>query len=225
MATLMQLLKELEVDVDLNDDPDKKEDDVDLSKIEIDKIPEEHRKAFQIALDTIENLKNESSKKDLMLEGMKTAISSVPKEKEKEKEKEKVLGVVDVDDPYAPAFKTIADSINELKNIFTRGTEKDFKTELINFAKEHKDIVRYTKDMDLLIEEHPSLRNDIPKLYTLAKSITEGREKKSGDKKNQINNDSRRFSTENSGVARDNVTNIQNSKTINDAFEKALGGK
>ena len=31
--------------------------------------------------------------------------------------------------------------------------EETFKTNLINFAKEHKDIVRYAQDMDKLVEE------------------------------------------------------------------------
>lgn len=221
MANLKQLLEELEIDVN-DDDDDDKNDEPDLSSVKLEDIPEEHRSLFKKAIDTIEAQTNEISKRDIMLNTLK---DYVPKDKPKDKPKdedEKILGVLDKDDPYAPAFQKLADAISGISKASEMDQEKKFQEDVTNFAKENPDIVRYAQDMDKLLAEHPSLQNDIPKLYLLAKNINERRDVKSKDRPKR-----NRQSGERSGVANSNVTDIKNYKSIDEAFEAAynkIGG-
>ena len=107
------------------------------------------------------------------------------------------------------------DEINLLKNNNMTDAKEKFETDLKSFAGENPDIVRYVKDIDNIAIEHPTLMADIPKLYTLAKRMAEGRKTK-------------RKETETPGTSTDKVIPIQQSVTIAGAFDlaqKTMGGK
>lgn len=208
MTTLKQLLDDIEIDT--SDLEDEEEEKISLEDVDLEKIPEEHRPYFQLALDTIENQKNDISKRDLMLEGVKKVLPKKEEKKKEVKEDEKVLGVLDPSDPYAPAFQTLADMVNGLKEEKEVDTEEQFKQNLVSFAEKNPDITRYVKEMDELVDEHPSLLNDIPKLYTLAKNLKGGKQQK------------KQKTGEGSGISHSNVTHISGeAKTINEAFDMA----
>lgn len=227
MPSLKQLLDDLEIDTsDLDDKGDQdsnKESEINLKDIKLDDIPEAQRPIFKRLIDTTENLTNEVAKRDLIINTLKD-VRQKPKEEEKKKDQEneeKILGILDKSDPYAPAFQKLFDEIQGFKTAKVKDAEKDFETNLIAFAQSNKDVVRYVKDMDDLLEEHPTLRGDIPKLYTLAKSIHERRENAKSSKKEELGTDRKRFSTERSGMSSEHVSSPQNFKTLADAFEDA----
>jgi len=201
MPTLKELLDDLEIDT--------KTDEVNLKDVKIDDIPEEHRPIFKRAMGIIEEQTNEISRRDIMIDALKTVK---PKEEAKE---EKVLGVLEPDDPYAPAFKKLSDAIEVISSRGQVDKAKTFETSLKEFAADHKDIVRYVKEMDQLLVDHPTLQSDVPKLYTLAKSTKEGREKLS---KHETVKPQR---TETSGMPTSNVDNLTQGKSISEAFDLA----
>ena len=165
----------------------------------LDDIPEEQRPIFEKAMGIIEEQTNEISRRDLMIETLK---SVKPEEKPPK-----------VDDPpdedEDPRFKVMQDEINSLKSANVVDAKVEFETNLKEFASKNKDIVRYVKDMDILLKDHPTLQNDIPKLYELAKSVHEGRE------------NPRKHTTETSGMSSQHVTAKSESKTIGEAFDLA----
>jgi hypothetical protein len=232
MGTLGELLEDLGIKMDDSDDKsdDNDKDKINLDEVKLEDIPEKHRPVFQTLMETKSNLENELAKKDLTIDTLKDATKSIitqtktqTKTEDKTDSDEKVLGVLDPQDPYAPAFQTLANMIDGIKTESTVDKEKQWENNLRNFAKENKDIAKYAKTMDALVDEHPTLRSDIPKLYRLAKSIHEGRDKKAGDKIEDIKKteDANRFRTESSGISNANVQEIAEVKSISDAFNLA----
>ena len=219
MPNLKQLLDELEIKTDDLDEGGKK-DDINLKDVKLDDIPEAQRPIFKKLIDTTESLTNEVAKRDLIINTLKDVKTLATEEKEKPKtEEEKVLGVLDKTDPYAPVFQKLSDAIEGIKLDKQKNTDEEFKNNLISFAKENKDIVRYVTDMDNLIEQHPSLKADIPKLYILAKAVHERRTTQEKTKKEDLQKDPNRFRTESSGMSGRNVTELSNAKSIQEAFE------
>ena len=222
MASLKELLEGLEIDVS---DLEEKKDEINLKDIKLDDIPEKQRPIFQKLIDNAENLTLEVSKRDIVIKSLKDAVGAgIKQTQEKDPDKkEKILGVLESDDPYAPAFQKIADAIEGISAKGKVDKEKEFETNLIGFAKENKDIVKYVKDMDALLEKHPTLKGDIPTLYTMAKNISERRLIKASDKKDELEKqkNANRFRSEGSGISGTNVVGISNAKTISEAFDLA----
>ena len=230
MTSLKELLDELEIktdDLGENNQGNQNEEEFNLKDIKLDDIPEKQRPIFKKLIDDSENYQNEIAKRDLAIRTLQSVTANIPDKtqnhNQNQNQEEKVLGVLEKDDPYAPAFQKIADSINSISKSNERNKEEDFKNNLISFAKENKDIVRYVQDMDKLVEEHPSLKRDIPKLYLLAKTVGERREGKVKQKKDEMKREGNAdtFSTEISGMSNQNVSDIPSSKSIADAFEVA----
>jgi hypothetical protein len=115
----------------------------------------------------------------------------------------------DDDDPMDARLKKIEDAITGMATAKTVDAQETFETNLKTFAEANKDIVRYANDMDVLLKDHPTLQGDIPKLYQLAKSVHERREKP------------RKHVTESSGMSSTNVTAKSESKSISEAFDLA----
>lgn len=238
MANLKELLESLDIDLDdpndknNQDDKDEK-DDINLKDINLDDIPEAQRPIFKKLMDQSENLTNELAKSNLIINTLKTTPTLRDQQNNKSDDKEdknkddKVLGTLDKDDPYAPLFLKLAESIDNLSTQKIKDEDAEFKRNIQAFAKDHKDIFRYVKDMDMLLIEHPSLVNDIPKLYTLAKTINTGREQKSNEKKEEINKikNLNNFRIERSGMSGQNASDITNAKTIEEAFNLAVEQK
>jgi hypothetical protein len=220
---LKQLLEELDIDTsEVEEGSDKEE-----NKIDPEKLSESEKKIYQALSSENEELKNEVSKRDILIDAMKKAQANIhqPKDKkegDEEEKEEKILGLLDKDDQYAPAFSKLANMIVGVAKKSQVTEEKSFKEGVVDFAKKNKDIVRYVKEMDELLVEHPTLKKDIPKLYKLAKNTAEERGKLK-------KNDKTQFVTERSGVSSSNVTDMPGSKTISEAFElaekKVVGGK
>lgn len=200
MTTLKDLLDDLEIEP--------KEDELNLKDVKIEDIPEEHRPIFEKAMGIIEEQTNELSRRDLMIDTLKS-VKPVVKEPEEEEET----------DPVQMKFKALEAEIATLKSGKVVDEQKEFETNLKEFASKNKDIVRYAKDMDQLLVEHPTLTRDIPKLYALAKSINERRENLVSDKKDELS--PRRNVTESSGMPTANVGNATQGKTIGEAFDLA----
>ena len=218
MTTLKQLLDEINIDTsDIADDSKNTKDDLDLSKVKLEDIPEKERPIFKKALDIIENQTNEISKRDLMLEALKGVVKQPEKQTKQENktDDEKILGVLDKTDPYAPAFLKLAQAIEGIGSRLKSTDEKDFKTRVEEFAKEHKDIVRYAKEMDGLLTQHPTLQNDIPKLYNLAKMTKERRDELGDNKKDRTGQ------FEKSGTSSTQTNEITNASSIGAAFDAA----
>lgn len=223
MTTLKDLLDSLEIKTDDLEEKEEKEE-INIKDLKIDEIPEKQRPYFQKLMEETEHLKNEVATRDLALKTIKQSFPKQQPEKKEEKEPEKILGVLDPSDPYAPAFKRLADMIDGVSKKEETDSETKFKENLVKFAGEHKDIVRYATDMDRLVEEHPSLMRDIPKLYTLAKTIAEGRENKSKDKREELERTGKlkNFSAERSGTSSTNIGGITGTaKSIAEAFGAA----
>jgi hypothetical protein len=222
MTTLKQLLDDLEIEVE----DDKKDDEIDLKNVKLEDITEEQRPIFEKALNIINDQTTELSKRELIINTLKEDRVKPQTVIDEDKE-EKILGVLDTDDQYAPAFKKLADAIEGISKKDEINEQEQFEENLKTFAIKNKDIVKYVKDMDKLLFKHPTLSNDIPTLYHLAKNISEGREKLKGNKREELESkDNLVF--ENSGQSLGNVTNITQAKTIGEAFElaqKKIGGK
>jgi hypothetical protein len=219
MTTLKELLDSVEIRTDDLEEKEEEEEKIDLKSIKLEDIPEKQRPIFKTLLETVEKQTNEISKRDIMLDAIKKFAPKPEKKEEKKeskenKEKEKILGVLDPDDPYAPAFKTLADMIGNISKGKEVNEEEQFEEEIKSFAQEHNDIVRYVKDMDKLLEKHPTLKKDIPTLYEMAKKVAEGRTAKVTKFKQE------KYQTEKGGMSGDKVDEIKgNAKSINEAFE------
>lgn len=233
MATMEEILKSLDVDMSGLDDGDKgnkgdDKDKVDLANIDLEKIPEEHRKVVKGLMDQSEEFRNDISKRDIVIDTLKTTASTLAQQYEKDKKTgkqddpdEKILGVIEKDDPHAPAFLALANQVKTLAASNAAGNEDNFAKDVVSFAEKNKDMFQYAKDMDTILKEHPTLRNDVPKLYALAKTINERRDKKTKTGKQDLDRKSNalRFTTENSGMSSENVNDLPGAKTIGEAFD------
>ena len=112
------------------------------------------------------------------------------------------------DDPYLPVFKSFAQKINSIGVKSPQQLEAEFETNIQAFAAENKDIVQYVKEMDGLVKDHPTLKQDVPKLYQLAKAMKGGEEK------------SKQSSETTGNTSRDVVQTVQ-SKSLSEAFDSA----
>ena len=216
MPSLKEILDDLEIKTD---DLEKKEE-----KINLDEIPEAQKPIFKKLLDTVEELKTETARKDIIIGSLRDVATKIPRTEEKKTtSEEKILGVLDPNDPYAPAFQKLADMVGGLRQETAQDEEEKFRTNVMEFAKDHKDIVRYTKQMDKLMAKHPTLAGDIPTLYKLAKESSERRDGLSKEKKEELERSEKaeRHRTETSGTAGNRVVDIVQSKNINDAFQAA----
>ena len=183
----------------------------------MEKIPEEQKQYITTMKDMLTAKDNDIANKDLVINTLKT---NKPKPKEELKPKEEEL---DDTDPYASSFKKLNDRLDAMDANATGNQEKNWKNNLVAFAQKTPDIAKYVKDMDVLMEEHPTLRNDVPTLYTMAKTVAERRNTKLEEKKKDLNivKDAKRFSTETDSSARQTVTTGGNAKSIAEAFEIA----
>lgn len=229
MPNLSDLLKSIDIDVDgvNNKNNENNEDEIKLEDISLDDIPKEQQPIFKKLIDTVDLQKNEIAKNQLINSQLKDIVKSgLPKENEKETgsndKEEKILGVLDKDDPYAPAFQTLTDMIGNVNSkIKVEDSEKVFEDDIKNIAMKNKDIVRYVKEMDELHEQYPNMQ--AAHLYSLAKSLKEGRDKKSQDTNTEVNrqNNLNRFTTESQGTFGGNVKPTQKVASIGEAFELA----
>ena len=220
MPSLKELLDELQIDTS---DLDKKEDEINLKDVKLDDIPEAQRPIFEKMIATMDEQTNAIASRDIAMNTMKEAlVLAQQKEPEKKEEKKEVFGLAE-DDPYAPAFSKLSEMIGEIKSANTVDTQKEFETNLVNFAQKNKDIVRYVQDMDKLIEEHPTLKGDVPKLYTLAKSISERRTGLEKDKKDDLERqrELNAHRSESPGMSGEHASGIVQSGTIAEAFDAA----
>lgn len=209
MATLKELLDDLEIDT---------KDDKEDKPFDIEKIPEEHRPAYQKIIDEREALTNDVASRELVIKTLRESQKEPDKKVNNDDDEEKDRFGLEKDDKYAPLFGKMFDAINGLVEDRTVNAEEKFTNDVKDFAKENKDIVRYASDMDAIAKDHPTLKADIPKLYQLAKDTKERRDKL--QKKTVV--------TEKSGESGSNVVDIQQAKTIGESFslaEKTLGGK
>jgi hypothetical protein len=158
-----------------------------------------------------ESLKNELAKRDLVIQTLQSVKAKEKEDPPKVDEEKDEFGL-EKDDQYAPVFKKMFDAIGDLKTDKVVDAKAEFETNLKSFADKNKDIVQYANDMDKIGKEHPTLMTDIPKLYTLAKKMAEGR--KTQQKR-----------TETTGNPSSTVIPIQQGKTIAEAFELAEGAK
>ena len=222
MATLKELLEEIEIDVsDLEDKGDGEgEEKVDLKDVKLEDIPEEQRPLFQTLLKTVEDQTNSIAKQNLVITTLKTAV---PKEEKVEKVEKDDLGL-DENEPSTAVLKTILSEIKGIKDGKVADKESNWERNVAVFATKNKDIVRYAPDMDKLrnelVEDSP-LKYNVAALYKLAKSIREGRETKKETKEDNLNRQDnvKRYRTEDSGFPSQSVDNISgNSKTIEEAF-------
>jgi len=215
MTTLKELLDSLEIKTDDLEEEEKKEEELDLTKVKLEDIPEAQRPIFKKLIDTTEQLKNDVATRDLAIKTIKQAFPKQEKKEPEKKEAKKIFGVLDPDDPYAPVFSKMEEALTGMAREKEVNQEEQFKTNLIKFAKEHKDIVRYANKMDEIVAENPTLMRNIPRLYNLAKVEMEGGEDKQFEHQSKI----KKFQTERSGPA--NVKDTSNVKSISEAFDAA----
>ncbi len=198
MATLKDLLDE--IDVKLDDEEESTEED----NFDINKIPEDQQKHYNKLTSEIEDFKNKVAEQDLVIKTLKDAFNKATPKKEEIEEPE------DEDDELLKEVKTLRSEIAALKDSKAIDTEKQFETNMIAFARENPDVARYAETMDNLIDEYPKLKEDIPKLYKFAKSISSGKQKPK-----------RKTGEGGGGLPLKNVTNITEAKSIKDAFNLA----
>jgi hypothetical protein len=234
MPSLLEILNDLDIDTSDLDGDDKNQDEnkIDLSEFKVDDVPEDQRPFVQKLIEERENLTNEVSKRDLMINTMRDMVGNNQNNQNRNnsdnnnndnKDDDKILGV-GKDDPYfelANAVNTISGKLSSMDEEKAKNAKTSFEQNLVSFAQENKDVVRYAKDMDALIDEHPTLKNDIPKLYKLAKAVGEGRENKSNQKKEELSNTNSGLRSESSGVPNASVKDLSNVKSIEDAFDLA----
>ena len=208
----MPSLKELLDEIEIKTDDLEKDDPLDPTKVKLEDLPEEQRPIFEKALGLLNEQTNELAKKDLVIQ----TLQSTQKDPDPVVDDEKDELGLEKDDQYAPIFNKLFNAIEGISKKTEVDAEKEFKTNLKSFAKDNSDIVRYANDMDRIANEHPTLMNDIPKLYSLAKQVVERRKEKP------------KPTTESTGTSPNNVVQIQQGKTIAEAFslaEQKLGGK
>ena len=210
----MPSLKELLDEIEIKTDDLEKDDPLDPTKVKLEDLPEEQRPIFEKALGLLNEQTNELAKKDLVIQ----TLQSTQKEPDpvKPTDEEKGIFGLEKDDPYVGAFQQLNDAISGISKKTEVDAEKEFKTNLKKFAGKNPDIVRYANDMDRIREDHPTLITDIPKLYSLAKQVVERRKEKP------------KPTTESTGTSPNNIVQIQQGKTIAEAFslaEQKLGGK
>jgi hypothetical protein len=233
MTTLKQLLEDLDIDTSDIDDGNNKDDknEPDINNLKLDDIPEEQRPIFKKLKDTLDQQTNELAKRDLALKTMKDAVIAAQRTQPKNNdnkdtdnnEDDKVFGILPADDPYAPVFKKLGDTLDQIKNANQKDTEAEIRQNIQNFATQNPDMVQYAEDMDKLVAAHPTLINDIPTLYNMAKQVKEGRKAKVENKKNDMNrsNNARNHITESPGFSNANVVETKESKSIGEAFANA----
>lgn len=225
MPTLKEILDELEIDT--GEDQDTKPED---PKIDVDKLPEDQKKYFSTLNSELENLKNEVSKRDLAIGELQKAVRLTSENQNKQnnqdnKKEEKILGVLDPEDPYAPAFQKIMEAVDNVKQeIPRRDPSKEFQENIVKLAKENPDIVRYVKDMDSLLQAHPTYINDVEGLYQSAKAMSERRKSTESNKRKSVEaqGNAINFKTESSGMSNQNVRPPDNVKSISEAFNLAM---
>ena len=213
MASLKQLLDELEIDTTVKDEQD-------LKDVKIDDIPEEHRPIFKKAVDIINAQTNELAKRELVIKTLKeTKQEPIIK---KEEQEESVFGL-EPTDPYAKVFKSLSDEIKSLKSEKVTNTQEVFKNNIITFVKENPDTVQYVKEMDAILVEHPTMGKDIPTLYKMAKDLKERRATLQKNKKDELAREEKagNFKLESGGPAPHNVREIKEAKSITQAFDFA----
>lgn len=222
MPTLKELLDEMEISIDDDEQKPKEEPKIDLSK-----LPEDQRKFIENLQSGQESLKNELSKRDIMIKAMQDSMKNIPKPTPDPKP-EKILGVIDPDDPDVEKFKAIANAIEGLKSqIPTVNEEEEFQKSVGKLYKDHPDMVRYVKDMEILIKKHPTYRSDLEECYNIAKAVGERRESARNLKKEDLQSRGNvlNFRSESSGMVGTGVTPPTTAKTISDAFDLALKTK
>ncbi len=231
MTSLLELLESLDIKTDDlgEDDPNKQDDPnkIKLDEIKLDDIPEQQRPIFKALIDKTTSLENEGSKKDLIINTLTKVAKTVNVQKETKDEgeegDEKVLGILDKTDPYAPVFQRLADMIGSDRADKGADKEATFKKDMIAFVKDHSDIYKLAPTMDKITEDHPTMRYDISKLYKLARAIKEGSDAKAKEKADDLKRqkDAGRSGSERDGISSVNTQDIQQSKTIKEAFDAA----
>ena len=214
MSSLKQLLDELEIDTgDLE-----KKDEIDLSTIKIEDLPEEQRPIFKRAMGIIDSQTNKIAGQELVIKTLKET-SKIP-EKGGEKEEK---GLIDENDPYAPMFKELRDEIHSLKSEKVQDVQKIFKNNITSFVKKTPDMVRYVKEMDAILIEHPTMGKDIPTLYKMAKDLKEGRAKAQKEKNDDLDRQGNAgmSTTEMGGTASHLTRQVTAAKSIGEAFDLA----
>jgi hypothetical protein len=193
-------LKEIldDLDIDTEEDP--------LKDVKLDDLDEKARPIVEKAMGLISDQTNTIAARDLQIQ----TLMSVHKEKEPEKKKEEKEEDLDENETR---FRKLESSIEGLKTATTVDTEAEFETNLRAFAEKNKDTVRYVSDIQKLVDDHPTLKTDVPKLITLAKSVFERRE--------ELKKEPKKKTTETSGFDVKNVSDLTQGKTISEAFDNA----
>ena len=226
-ASLDDLLQSLDINIeDTGNNADTGKDK--NTEFDLESIPEEHREAVKTALgakDTeIGGLKNENASQGLAIDKMTQAFKGAGGQKtteETDTEDEDIFGL-GKDDFYAPVFKKLNDGIESIKTGMNNNVQDNWQGDLESFAQKNPDIVRYAKDMDRIVEKHPTMKNDLPQLYKMGKEIFEGREatQKKAREQNDRENNANTNANESGGTGKDKIGAGQAS-TIADAFEQA----
>jgi hypothetical protein len=233
MTTLGKLLEELNIDTsDIDDDgsDNNNNDEVNIDDVNLDDVPENLQPVFKKMKETLDTSQNEIAKRDLVINTLKDQFNAGNKGNDNNNnnnnnnDDEKVLGVLDKDDPYAPVFQKLAEAVDGIKQKTTVDKEQEFIGNLKSFAQENPDIVRYAETMDKIVEKHPTMKEDIPTLYNMAKSMQERRDTKANDKENEVNRhrNARSFSNESPGASSRNSVDVVESKSISEAMENTL---
>lgn len=234
MTTLGKLLEELNIDtsdIDGNDDSNNNQDEVNIDDVKLDDVPENLQPVFKKMKETLDTSQNEIAKRDLVINTLKDQFNAgrssnndTQNNNNNTGEDEKVLGVLDKDDPYAPVFQKLADSINGIKENVSVDKEQEFIDNLKSFAEKNPDIVRYAQTMDKIVDKHPTMKEDISTLYNMAKSMQERRDNKANNKEDEVNRhrNARNFSNESPGASGRNSVDVVESKSIADAMENTL---
>jgi len=215
----MPTLKEILDEIDVKTDDLEEKNDIDISSVKLDDIPEKERPIFKKLLDTVNEKTNELAKNDIIIKTLRSTYT----EKKEEKKEDKKDDNDDETDPIKKELKTLRQELLEIKQGKEVNREEQAKEDIVNYLKEHKDAIRYVQDADKLLAKHPTLKYDAENLFDLAKKSYDTRTGKQKNKQDEINREktARNKQTESFGTSSTRVSDVSNAKSISEAFELA----
>lgn len=125
-------------------------------------------------------------------------------------------------DKLASILEAVEQKISAIEKSFQTAEESEFVSQVREFAKTHSDLATIAPIMDRIVEQHPTLKNNLNLLYKIAKGVHTDKKTQEDETKTFYDRvaEAKAKGSETSGVSSD-LTQPGEAKTIEEAFDKA----